>query len=653
MRQGYQSTIKGYLYWDGSGSGLLNNSGNWAVLNNNGGASAGGTLYGPWTATGTLTTGTYGGMNSTPTSYGSIGLTSAKNGYYGVLMGQTSAQPNFMWDTGGNGGVYYESGGLWEQYFLRGSQHLNIMTSTDLGYTLGVSGTLYASSSITSPSHCIGGSCITAWNQAGAGDNLGNHIATTTLNLNGNAISNGGSLSFSSTGYMGGGVHSGSTLLNWPGYPGIEQAAGNYVYPGSYDRTWQQSWYLRSGPDWGLYTNTSLDAAGGLYDAQARVYSPNNVPAISTFSNNVPYLYRDGWIGSNYYGSNGDMYLTWKGTWLSTDLGNIWAASNTHLPVNTWQWNHYMGSDGAEYATIFYDTNDSAYYLDPNGSSHLSILGVGTAPAGNAAISATGSSYGVNAHGSSYGVYASASSYGVYGQGGAYGVYGNGDSYGVYGASGTFGVYGQGGSYGLFGQGTSYGVYGCCGTEGVHGTGTSYGISGRGDFSGLYGTSMNYGIYTVGDNNGWSYGGEFHGSNVGAAGIGGNTGVIGNGGWADFYAQGAGTDYASASSIRWKSNIQPIDNALGTVLKLRGVYYDWDKEHGGKTHDMGFIAEEVGKYVPEVVSWDKDAPGYAMGLDYGHLTPILVEAIKQQQQQIDRLEKEIGGLTAQIKGLKK
>ena len=93
------------------------------------------------------------------------------------------------------------------------------------------------------------------------------------------------------------------------------------------------------------------------------------------------------------------------------------------------------------------------------------------------------------------------------------------------------------------------------------------------------------------------------------------------------------------SSIRWKKNITEIDNALDKVLNIRGVYFDWDEEHGGQ-HDMGMIAEEVGEYIPEIVIYEDDGV-YATGMDYGALTPVLVEAIKEQQAQIEELKKVI------------
>jgi len=80
----------------------------------------------------------------------------------------------------------------------------------------------------------------------------------------------------------------------------------------------------------------------------------------------------------------------------------------------------------------------------------------------------------------------------------------------------------------------------------------------------------------------------------GVNGIGSFTGVTGSGNSFDFDAQGTGVNYGATSSIRWKKNIRQIDGALDKILRIRGVYFDWDDDHGGQ-HDMGFIAEEVGK----------------------------------------------------------
>ena len=94
----------------------------------------------------------------------------------------------------------------------------------------------------------------------------------------------------------------------------------------------------------------------------------------------------------------------------------------------------------------------------------------------------------------------------------------------------------------------------------------------------------------------------------------------------DFYASGAGMDYGSPSSIRWKRNIEPIHDPLAIVEQIRGVYFDWDEEHGGQ-HAIGFIGEEVGAVLPEVVAYEPDC-AFVSGMDYSKLTPLLVEAVK-------------------------
>lgn len=118
-----------------------------------------------------------------------------------------------------------------------------------------------------------------------------------------------------------------------------------------------------------------------------------------------------------------------------------------------------------------------------------------------------------------------------------------------------------------------------------------------------------------------------------------STGVYGEGSNYDFYAAGPGENYGAASSIRWKNNIQPLSGALDKVLAMRGVYFDWDAEHGGQ-HDMGMIAEEVGKILPEIVLYEENGVD-ASGMDYSKLTPVLLEAIKAQQKMIEDLERRI------------
>ena len=84
-----------------------------------------------------------------------------------------------------------------------------------------------------------------------------------------------------------------------------------------------------------------------------------------------------------------------------------------------------------------------------------------------------------------------------------------------------------------------------------------------------------------------------------------------------------------------------MHGALGKVELLRGVSYTTYAASG--KHDIGMIAEEVGKVVPEVVSYEKNGKD-ASGIDYARLTALLVEAVKQQQAEIRHLQAEVGRL---------
>jgi hypothetical protein len=106
-------------------------------------------------------------------------------------------------------------------------------------------------------------------------------------------------------------------------------------------------------------------------------------------------------------------------------------------------------------------------------------------------------------------------------------------------------------------------------------------------------------------------------------------------------AQNAGHAIADAwdtySSRRWKTNIHTLHGALAKVEQLRGVSYDL--KANGK-HEVGVIAEEVGAVVPEVVSYEENGKD-ARGVDYSRLTALLIEATKEQQQELAKALRQI------------
>jgi hypothetical protein len=98
--------------------------------------------------------------------------------------------------------------------------------------------------------------------------------------------------------------------------------------------------------------------------------------------------------------------------------------------------------------------------------------------------------------------------------------------------------------------------------------------------------------------------------------------------------------FVSYSSIRYKKDVEPLESAVDTINKLQGVSYNW-KDTGKK--DFGFIAEEVGKVIPEIVEWSQD-PQYANTMDYTRIISFLVEAVKEQQKKIDLLAEKLDKL---------
>ena len=88
------------------------------------------------------------------------------------------------------------------------------------------------------------------------------------------------------------------------------------------------------------------------------------------------------------------------------------------------------------------------------------------------------------------------------------------------------------------------------------------------------------------------------------------------------------------SDIKLKTNIETISDALNKALSLRGVTYD--RIDSGE-HQIGVIAQEVEKIIPEVVIDNNGTKSVA----YGNIVAVLIEAIKEQQVQINELRSEI------------
>ena len=97
-------------------------------------------------------------------------------------------------------------------------------------------------------------------------------------------------------------------------------------------------------------------------------------------------------------------------------------------------------------------------------------------------------------------------------------------------------------------------------------------------------------------------------------------------------------DITAFSDIRLKENVETIDNALDKVQSLRGVTYTKDGKDG-----LGVIAQEVEEVIPQVVLTADDEIG-TKSVAYGNIVGLLIEAVKEQQKQIDALKNEITAL---------
>ena len=295
---------------------------------------------------------------------------------------------------------------------------------------------------------------------------------------------------------------------------------------------------------------------------------------------------------------------------------------------------------------IIYNDNGNAAGADMYFDKSLNRVGIGTTSP-TAKLEVDGNTidggFFITEGSSASGVSGYASNTGTESNYGGYFVASGGYGRGVYGYASYSGALTNYGGYfaasGVWGRGV-YGIASNTSATNYGGYFVANGSAGRG----VYGYASNIGDAT-------NFGGEFaasgssgrgvYGYASGTSGIGvygfasgsSGMGVYATGITYDFYAGGPGTNYGYASSIRWKKNIEEIPDALDKVLNIRGVYFDWDEEHGGQ-HDMGFIAEEVGEQIPEIVSYEVDGE-YATGMDYGAITPMLVQAIKEQQEIIE------------------
>ncbi|HUS73245.1 MAG TPA: tail fiber domain-containing protein [Sedimentisphaerales bacterium] len=285
------------------------------------------------------------------------------------------------------------------------------------------------------------------------------------------------------------------------------------------------------------------------------------------------------------------------------------------------------------------------------------------------ATSTTGAIYGVQ------GLSASNSGTGVVGRATA----ASGNTEGVFGQSDSIGGTGVMG-WASNGEGTNYGGYfQVAGADGTgvfafhdSGIGTAPAVMARNDSAsanafavhgrlnnispgsmsaGIFGENLgtgSAGIGVYGSQNGTGWG--VYGRCIAGTGVrawGGQYGVFSVG---DIFTTGY---YLSSSDARFKENIQPLTDSLSTILKLRGVQFNWKQdeypEHNfSEDRQVGFIAQEVAQVLPEVVNKSDDEDGF-YSVSYGRIVPVLVEAIKELKAENESLKNHLSSENQSLK----
>ena len=138
------------------------------------------------------------------------------------------------------------------------------------------------------------------------------------------------------------------------------------------------------------------------------------------------------------------------------------------------------------------------------------------------------------------------------------------------------------------------------------------------------------------------------GLRVDSLGVGTNTNASGVSG--EIRAGNEITAYYT-SDARLKENVKTIEDPITMIDQIRGVYFDWTDEHiesrGGedgyfvRKHDIGVIAQEIEQILPEIVATREN--GFK-AVKYEKIVPLLIEAIKAQQKQINQLSEMVNTL---------
>ena len=98
--------------------------------------------------------------------------------------------------------------------------------------------------------------------------------------------------------------------------------------------------------------------------------------------------------------------------------------------------------------------------------------------------------------------------------------------------------------------------------------------------------------------------------------------------------------FNATSDATLKTNIAPIENPLSILKKITGVSFDWKNNEGSAE---GVLAQDVEQVLPNAVNTDEEGK---KSVSYNNLVGVLIEAVKGQQDQINKLKDRLNGLSS-------
>jgi hypothetical protein len=125
-------------------------------------------------------------------------------------------------------------------------------------------------------------------------------------------------------------------------------------------------------------------------------------------------------------------------------------------------------------------------------------------------------------------------------------------------------------------------------------------------------------------------------------------GTLGSAGSTSICLNAANRISPCSSSLRYKTSVQNFARGLDVVRRLRPITFDW---RDGGAHDIGFGAEEVNAVEPLLTT--RNSRGEIEGVKYAQITAVLVNAVKEQQSEIEAQRKQIAAQQEEIASQRK